>query len=215
MRTGMSKVMCVSLSPTSTTLLTVTSEALAIANARATCAAVGHSLELYSSNRPSAGTDMAVTFGGNVMLASPAAKVRLVGKKVAVLLTAAAPVAKVALDRAVTLIAARTASPPLPVALIVRTMLIGSIATTGMPAGGTIVPPALTGIESPVNAYVVLSMPVPSRSTTSVIVPVCAALALAASPNSTTCVAVPIPSTLTTGAPAPPSIMTMPYASPV
>ena len=129
MRTGLSNRMRVSLLPTSMILRTSRSGALRF-SAAATLAADGPRLDTYSFSRPSAGIDVAFTFGGNETSANEATSLTDSAGNFTVFIEAL-PASWPAGASAVTLIPGRAESPP-PVALTSWTKPPGSTVTTGV-----------------------------------------------------------------------------------
>ena len=209
-RTGASNTMRVSLSPTSITLPRSSADASAAPSAAAAAAAPGRQSDMYSSIRPSDGTDVAFTPDGRVSTAKDVLIVTSPGGNVALPPAGSGPGAGPA--RAVTLIAARTASP-VPATSTTRTKLDGEIPTTGAgPAGldtASAAPAAATGIASFANTYRVRSGPVPSRSAATAMLPDCVAFT-PGPPNATVCAAVPRPPMSTAAAARPPGPVTAP-----
>ena len=179
--------------------------------ASATASALGGMSEANMSSRPSAGTYVAVVFGGTVTTANDDLIVTASGGNTTVL--AATSATRGADARAVTLIAAR-ASPPASVTSTSRTKPCGVISTTGIGPDGLDTPPAPTGIESPVNEYRVRSEAAPSKSTPTSIAPVCVRFT-PGPPNATVCIGVPSPRTSASDSAArPPGPVTIPYTGP-
>ena len=205
--------MCVALSPTSTTCSTWPA-ASGSPSAAATSAGSGRSGETYSSSRPSAGTIVAVTFGGKCTSANDATIATISVPGSLTVLVAFGPGGATASDE--TLTAGRTVSPPSTTSTW-RTKPSRSMATTGMPPVGASVTanvPALTGIESSVNVCGVPAAVLPSRSVLSAIVPV--SLRETPEPSKrTVCTAVPRPATLVGAAVVPSDSWIAPYTSPV